>query len=206
MAPSDAPRAPLGLPPGSVRAILAILTMVQLWILLLLPEDRAIPIPLNLYFLMALVLVFFAAHGKSISTNSGSTPSPLWMPRGSIRFLLAVITIGVVVFISVNYPERFDRRLIPNFTKPEETVYWKYLLAAVFGGIVLGQFTRIFPFKDSYGFQTFKAWASLIAITTMFIEVILQTMVRSSLVKQFDFSGWEVIVTAIVAFYYGVRS
>ncbi|MCX7666333.1 MAG: hypothetical protein N2112_12395, partial [Gemmataceae bacterium] len=85
MPSSDEPRAPLGLPPGSVRGILAIVSVIQLWLLLLLPDERAIPIPLNLYFLLALVLIFFVAHGKSMETSKSNEPSPLWLPRGSIR-------------------------------------------------------------------------------------------------------------------------
>lgn len=205
MPSSDEPRAPLGLPPGSVRGILAIVSVIQLWLLLLLPDERAIPIPLNLYFLLALVLIFFVAHGKSMETSKSNEPSPLWLPRGSIRFLIIVGTIATSVFLALYHPERFDR-LIPKVDNPNEWQYWKYLVGAVFGGLVLGQLVKLFPFRDSYVLQTFQAWCSLIAMATMFVEVILQTMVKSTLVQQFDFGGWEVAVTAVVAFYYGVRT
>ena len=51
-------RQPLRLPAGSVRALLALLIAGLFWLLLLLPAEKQIPIPLFLYFLAGMVLLF----------------------------------------------------------------------------------------------------------------------------------------------------
>ena len=99
---SEIPRHPLGMPPGSVRAILTFQIVGLFWLLLLIPDDRAVPIPMDLYFLLAMVMIFFVSHGKSIAKKGDPTPSPLWMPGGSIRFLLLAGTAAVIAYIGFN--------------------------------------------------------------------------------------------------------
>ena len=56
----------LSLPPGSVRAILAIQIVGLFWLLLLLPPERSMPtIPLYLYFLLGLVLIIRAVESPT---------------------------------------------------------------------------------------------------------------------------------------------
>jgi len=108
------PRPPLGLPPGSIRGLLAIQIAASFWMLLLAPDDKKVP--LNLYFLLSLVMVFFVAHGKSIARRAEPTPSPLWLPGGTLRFLIQAGTAAVFAFLAVKHPDRFER-LTP---KPEQ--------------------------------------------------------------------------------------
>ena len=77
-------RPPLGLPAGSIRGLLALQIVLIFWMLLLVTQE--IPIPLNLYFLLSLVMMFFVSHGKSIARRGEGVSSPLWLPGGSIRF------------------------------------------------------------------------------------------------------------------------
>src|ERR1700736_4109165 len=90
MRPSQqAQRQPLGLPAGSVRAILTFIILALIWTLMLLPKDKVKDIPLYLFYLMFLSLgSFFAAHGRSIAGPLTGTRSPLYLPRGSLRFLI----------------------------------------------------------------------------------------------------------------------
>ena len=67
MTSSDAARPPLGLPPGSIRGLLSLQIVITFWLLLAMPEDKQKPIPMNLYFLLTMVFVFFVSHGKSIA-------------------------------------------------------------------------------------------------------------------------------------------
>src|SRR6516165_7004695 len=82
----------LGLPAGSVRALLAIGILAMLWLLVLRPgtageEGKVISGEAGLVFvylnmLMILVLVhFFTAHGKTIGPQV-SDKSPLGLPSG----------------------------------------------------------------------------------------------------------------------------
>src|SRR5215213_8047936 len=97
-------RPPLGLPPGSIRGLLAIQITAIFWMFLLTPSET-VRIPLNLYFLLALVLVFFVAHGKSIARRDEPTASPLWLPGGTLRFLVLAGTAAILVYVAVSHPE-----------------------------------------------------------------------------------------------------
>src|SRR5256885_13044930 len=134
-APAAAPRPPLGLPPGSSRGLLAPQITIIFWILLLAPNENFVPIPLNLYFLLAMVLVFFVAHGKSIARRAEPTPSPLWLPGGTLRFLILAGTVAVLVYVRLNHPDRLNR-LTPSPDQLREE--WKYYLAAVGARVFLG--------------------------------------------------------------------
>ena len=67
---SPAPRQPLGLPEGSVRALLALMVFGTIWALLLIHEDKPEPVPLYLYYLMFLILgSYFAARRHRRSSH-----------------------------------------------------------------------------------------------------------------------------------------
>src|SRR5687767_12179239 len=94
--PGSLDRPPLGLPPGSVRATLAVLIGGLFWALLLF-ADHTQQIPLYLYFLLSLELLFFVAHGHTIGPEATGRPSPWWFPRGFFRALIVLgflLTLG----------------------------------------------------------------------------------------------------------------
>jgi len=194
------PRPPLGLPPGSIRGLLAIQIAASFWMLLLAPDDKKVP--LNLYFLLSLVMVFFVAHGKSIARRDEATPSPLWLPGGTLRFLILAGTAAVIAFIGVSHPDRLDR-LTP---RPEELANWKYYMGALAIGFVLGYGTRILPFRHAWAFQAFQAWIAIIAMAILFLHFVFEVIINFSLNVQIDPVAWYTLVTGITAFYYGSRS
>jgi len=202
MVVTEAPRPPLGLPPGSIRGILALQIVIILWMLMLAPDDRSIAIPLNLYFLLSLVMMFFVAHGKSIARRDEPTPSPLWLPGGTLRFIILAGTAAVFAYVGYNHPDRLDR-LTPS---PDQLKNWKYYLGALAIGFVLGYGVRVLPFRHGWAFQAFQAWIAIIAMATMFLEVIFQVIINISLADRIDPVSWQTAVTGIVAFYYGSRS
>jgi hypothetical protein len=205
MTATVAPRPPLGLPPGSIRGLLALQIAAIFWILLLAPNedlDRVKEIPLNLYFLLAMVLVFFVAHGKSIARRAEPEPSPLWLPGGTLRFLILAGTIAVLVFVKVNHPERLDR-LTPS---PKSLEEWKFYLGALGIGFFLGYGTRILPFRHAWMFQAFQAWIAIIAMAILFLHLIFEVIINISMPEPIQAVAWQTAVTGIVAFYFGSRS
>lgn len=87
----------LGLPGGSVRALMA-LAMVGT-VCGLLVRDPAASLPEPLESLLFVVLGhYFAARGQAPDDPAGGPP-PLWLPRGTVRFLLigGLVAAGVVV-------------------------------------------------------------------------------------------------------------
>jgi len=197
-----APRPPLGLPPGSIRGLLALQITVIFWILLLAPNENFVPIPLNLYFLLAMVMVFFVSHGKSIARRNETTPSPLWLPGGTFRFLILAGTAAVLVYVGLNHPDRLNR-LTPN---PEQLSDWKYYLAGLGIGFVLGYGTRLLPFRHAWMFQAFQAWIAIIAMAILFLHLVFEVIINFSLPNAINAVAWQTIVTGVVAFYYGSRS
>ena len=108
------PRHALGLPAGSVRALLALAVLGMLWLLALRPlpgqaeaasEIKLPTVFMDLQILMVLILAhFFAAHGNSIRAG-GAGRSPLGLPRGSVRFLLLAGYLGLAAFLYHTQPK-----------------------------------------------------------------------------------------------------
>jgi len=196
------PRPPLGLPPGSIRGLLALQIVILFWVFLLAPAERVTPIPLNLYFLLSFVMVFFVSHGKSIARKDDATPSPLWLPGGTLRFVILIGTGAVFAYVLYARPDHIQR-LTPH---PDQLKNWPYYLGALAIGFVLGYGTRILPFRNAWSFQSFQAWMAIIAMALLFLDMIFQVIINFSLPNPIDPLAWQTIVTGIVAFYYGSRS
>ena len=197
-----APRPPLGLPPGSIRGLLALLVTIIFWVLLLAPSERNVLIPLNMYFLLSLVMVFFVAHGKTIARKGEPTPSPLWLPGGTLRFLILAGTAAVFAFVLIKHPDRLDR-LTPH---EDQLRHWRSYLGALGIGFVLGYGTRLLPFRHSWMFQAFQAWTAIIAMAILLLHLVFEVIINFSLDIPVDAVAWQTIVTAIAAFYFGSRS
>src|SRR5262245_59608746 len=101
-------RHPLGLPPGSVRALLALMVLGNIWARLLLPEQTAIGLPQYLYYLMFLILgSYFAARSQKAP---GERP-PLYLPRGSIRLIIVAGFAAVLAWGFSHDSDEFLKRL-----------------------------------------------------------------------------------------------
>ena len=136
MSNGDNVRPPLGLPAGSVRGILSLFIVVELWLLLLLPDSAPkVPIPINLYFLMTLVALFFVSHGKSIARASDSDPSPLYLPGWTLRVIIFAGTAAVIGYLYTNYPDRLVERLRPT---EGQIAIWPHIVIAYVGGLFIG--------------------------------------------------------------------
>src|SRR3954463_9549858 len=120
-------RAPLGLPPGSVRALLALGIAGAFWLYLSYPKVHHVP--LYLHFLSFSVLLFFASHGRTIGRPQDR--SPWYLPRGTFRFLLIAGTIGIIVWQYLQDPEEMMRRMRPL---ESELDLWTSLFAGTVGG------------------------------------------------------------------------
>jgi hypothetical protein len=195
-------RQPLKLPAGSVRALLAMIIAGLFW-LLLLPAEKQIPIPLFLYFLAGMVLMFFVAHGNSIS--SAGQPPPWGLPRGTFRFLLIVGTIAV---LAAHFYFRHSSPLPRLVPAAEQLQQWPNLTIALFGGLSLGWLVGRGPWRYSAVFQDFQAWVSIVAMIGLAAEVIILLFINPSLEENppVDLRVFESVLTGIIAWYFGSRS
>jgi hypothetical protein len=204
MAETDVTRHPLGLPAGSVRASLVLMITGLFWILLLIPDEKNIPIPLFLYFCTATVLLYFFAHGKTISRQNGERP-PWGLPHGSIRFLIIAGTIGV---FGLHYYLHGDLPLNKLVPQPDQLSQWPKLLIAFAVGMGSGYLIGRGPWRKSAAFQDVQAWISLLAMLGLTAEIIIILFINPTLKQdlRIDLSTWEAILTGIVSWYFGARS
>jgi hypothetical protein len=210
-APLPPSRHALGLPAGSIRAVLALSVLGLLWLLALRPlpgqegavGDIKLPtVFMDLQILMVLILAhFFAAHGHSIRAG-GVGPSPLGLPRGSVRFLLLAGYLGLAGFLYHTQP-RFE------YPSTSALILFLVLLSAFFLGHLLTAAVRglsggVLP----YWFQDIEAWVALLAMLCMAIILIVVLFINPSLPQdiQIPMPTVEAILAGLVGFYFGARS
>lgn len=206
-APESA-RHPLGLPAGSVRAILAFMVLGLIWILLFLQKE----VPLYLQYLMFMILGhYFAIRQKPVAAPDAAEPSPLYLPRGVIR---AFIFLGFVgVFASIFYHHRDNLEGLWTEMQSDKTgkQYLPLLLAAAFFvGLLAARVGVLLQNRTGMRsrLQDFQAWLSLMAVVLLAIEVLLQLVINPTLEesKRIQLPHIENFFAAIVGFYFGARS
>jgi hypothetical protein len=157
---------------------------------------------MDLQILMILILAhFFAAHGNSIRAG-GAGPSPLHLPRGSIRFLLLAGYLGLAAFLYHTQPK---------FEYPSTSAF--ILLLVLVSGFFLGHLLTAFVRMISGGvlpfwFQDVEAWVALLAVVCMAILFVIQFFVNLSvpLEQRINLAYVEAVLAALVGFYFGARS
>jgi hypothetical protein len=207
--PEPYQRHPLGLPAGSVRALLALMVFGLIWALWLLPEDKVQPVPLYLYSLMFLILgSYFAARSSGGTTPAAGSRHPLFLPRGTFRTLFLLGFAAALGWGFYSDPN-FQARLKPAI--PEQPLQPLILLVAFFVGIVVSRFGRRFlsgPTGAPPWFQDLLAWVSLLAMLGLGFEVIILLVINPTMdpSRQLDLPHWEGFLSAVIGFYFGARS
>jgi hypothetical protein len=206
VAPPPVQRHPLGLPAGSVRALLAFMVFGIFWTLILLPD--AVPIPQYLYYLMFLILGhYFAARGHAPVIPGVHQHHPLYLPRGSIRLLLILGFAAVMAWGFYHNPHFFDR--FQSIQVTDQPYLPVALLGAFFLGIVVARFGERFlsgPQGLAPWFQDILAWVALVALVSLAAEVIVRLVINPTLSKPLDLPHWEGYLAAVVGFYFGLKS
>lgn len=210
--PATAPvqkRHALNMPAGSVRALLAFGILGLSWLLVwrygYYGADHKLPLEfIYLQYLAVLILAhFFAAHGSSIGKHV-STNSPLWLPSGSVRFLLMAGYLGLGIFLYLHNQV--------TFTAPatgQQGVLILLLLTSFFLGYLITLVVRtlaggVLPFW----FQDFEAWVALLALLALGVLAMVHIFINPTLEppNQVEMPTLEAILAALVGFYFGARS
>ena len=200
-------RHPLGLPAGSVRALMIIMVMGTIWTLLLMPK---IEVPLYLYYLLFLTTgAYFASRGQA--KGSPETP-PLYLPRGSIRFLLVVGFFGVMGYAITKDPSGLsgfiDRPLLSVKDQKETLQLPLVMMGAFLLAVVVSAIARKLlagPQGMPPWYQDVQGWVSVRAVLGLGAQVILELVVFPTMDKSPSLPHLEFILSAIVAFYFGAR-
>jgi hypothetical protein len=191
-------RHPLGLPAGSIRAILSI--GIASAFLLYLGHPKATHVPLYLHFLTFGLFLFFASHGRTIGVDGRS---PLYLPKGTLRFIIVVGIIGVVGWLIYQDPQQVMKRMRPL---ESELDLWAQLFACATGGFFFGWLLARGPWRSAPAFQDLLAWIALIALLLMMAEALWKGFIDPQGVKVPNRELWESILLAVVSIYFGTRS
>ena len=198
------PRSALGLPAGSIRAVLALLIAGMISLLIALPPKdppRQIP-PYLFYLLFIAVAHFFAAHGHSIAHARG--PSPLYLPRGTVRLLILAGLAGSVAFAMFRNQDQFLRQMTDMLA---EVAKQPYLPVVVLSGFFVGAIVRalVSHARRSPAIHDIEAWFALISVLLIVTDAFIKFVIYESIWEPPNWPTWEAIIAAVVAFYFGER-
>jgi hypothetical protein len=206
----------LGMPAGSVRAMLALGILMYLWIMALATTQNNRPLLdqrnatvsfIYLQLIMVLVLChFLVAHGNTIGRHV-SHHSPLWLPRGTLRFLLLLGYFGLAYWTWRNR-EVFGKFEVKDV---EQVIIVAAIVMAAFfvGHVSTGAMRWLSGGRLSPGFLDLQAWFSLIALVLLAWILIARLVINpgiSDVDKQLSLVYSEGAMAAFVGFYFGARS
>jgi hypothetical protein len=206
------PRHALGLPAGSIRALLALGVLAYLWVLaaVLAKEDQPVRLKaeasqafIYLQFLMVLILAhFFVAHGKTIGSHI-SRRSPLGLPRGVVRLLLVGGYLGLAYWMYIQQ----EHYQIPE-TGPILLMVGVMIAAFVLGHFLTNMMSWLGGGVLPAWFQDIQAWIALLALLLMGIVIIVRLVINKSIPLEQQISPiyLETILAGLVGFYFGARS
>lgn len=196
----------LGLPAGSIRAthILGIVGLICG--ILLVPASKDAHVPPYLIYLLFLGLGhFFAAHGHDVGPRSSTGHSPLYLPAGTVRFLVIALLGGVIGWRLYSDPAA----LLKSFQDSvEEMKGQPEVLIAILGAFFLGVVIRTLVGRDNppQYWQDFEAWLSVVSLVGLFGAVIVHLVIGMSLHDHLTLPVGEGFLGAGIAFYFGARS
>jgi hypothetical protein len=199
----------LGLPAGSIRAILTLLVVLLMCALILMSPNKkgqAIEIPPYLLYLLFLgVGHFFAAHGSSIARAGTGEPSPLFLPAGFIRLLIIGVLVATTVWKIRAGSDELQKQLTASL---EEIPKQPWLPVMMLTGFFLGVVVHMLVGRERtpYWFLDFEAWVALLAVSGLVIAAMIYLIINPNLEDPLEAQGLEGFIAAFVAFYFGARS
>lgn len=185
----------LGLPGGSVRALLALGVVGTVCGLLL--HDPGRPLPDHLESLLFVVLGHYFAARSQATRDPAAGPPPLFLPRGSVRLLLvaALVAVGVQVY------RQGDAQALRG-------VVTLILVFAFLLGLLLarvGSFLRRRLAGTSRWFADLQALVGLAAIAALALQAFAGVLPGPETLG-IGRVGVEQGLAGLVGFYFGARS
>ena len=198
----------LGLPAGSVRALLAASVFVTTWCLLIAKPNQEVPGYLRDLLFIILGHYFAIRHRSGPVEEPG--PPPLYLPRGSVRLFLVVGTVAVAVLL-------FRQGRLSDLDDNPGAV-----TLLLIGGFLTGvALNTVATWWRDKGHHTPRIVEDLRALISIVAAAILVTLVWNHVFAAFPtvsadsllsprvhlgHLGVEHILAAVVGFYFGSRS
>lgn len=200
----------LGLPAGSVRALLALGVLGLAWAIVLRYHyatpltDKTLPLPfVYLQFLMVLILAhYFAAHGSTIGPHI-SSGSPLHLPRGTVRLTLLAGYLGLAGYLYYNQKD-FDFPATVPFVVPVGLLTTGFIL----GHLLTGFMRVVGRGQLPDWFLDFEAWVALISFLGLGVLLLVHVLINPTVSPdlKIDMPTVEAVLAAVIGFYFGARS
>lgn len=206
----------LGLPAGSIRALLACCVLLYLWVMAfatgidsdgkvtgMLAQPMAPTAFIYMQVIMVIVLAHFTvAHGKTIG-SAVSRHSPLWMPRGSLRLILLAAYFGLAYWTWTHKDLFRQAEMEPIIV----------VLALVLAAFLVGHFsTATMRYVSGgslpYWFQDIQAWFGLIGLVLLVWIFIARLVINPNVsdTAKLSLMYSEPAMAVFVGFYFGARS
>jgi hypothetical protein len=214
-APAPAKRAALKLPPGSVRALHGLGIVALVCAIILLPARvsstdpnviivNAIP-PYLIYLLFIMLGHYFAAHGVTIATREDPSPSPLFLPGGTVRIFIVLALCGCVGYKIYADEEGLLKQFAVSLDHLKEQ---PFLPLAILGGFFVGVTVSavIRKINPPAWWQDIEAWFSLIALLGLAISGLIHLVVEPAATEAMPLPIFNAILGGVIAFYFGERS
>jgi hypothetical protein len=205
--PSVPQRHALGLPAGSVRALLAFGVLGLSWLLVWRYGLLGEKLPLEFIYLQYLGILilahFFAAHGSTIGTHI-STRSPLGLPSGTLRLLLMAGYVALGVFLYLHNQLEFAEP-----PRGQQVLLLLLLVTGFFlGYLITGVVRTVSGGTLPFWFQDIQAWVALLALLLLGALALLHVFINPTVDpdKRVDWPTVEAFLAALVGFYFGARS
>ena len=198
----------LGLPAGSVRALLALLIFGTTWGLLVVRPNQEVPDYIRdlLFIIMG---HYFAVRRRSGPAEEPGPP-PMYLPRGSVRLLLVLgsATVAILLFRSGRLTSLDDNPGVVTLL----------LIGGFLAGVALN---TLATWWKERGHHTPRIVEDLRAMISMVAAAILVILVWNQVVALFPTNsvdallssrvhlgrlGVEHVLAAVVGFYFGSRS
>jgi hypothetical protein len=196
------PRHALGLPAGSVRAILALAVLGSLVLIVLFHRQDVKGVDSLYVYLWGALFLIMANYFTMRTHWSGEGPQPLGLPRGAVRFFLVAGLAALVIWLWQT------NSLFDNTPRLPSGIF-----ILVPGGFLLGWFVgRIAHalFQDNVPpwYQDIQAWVAIVAMGILIIVMLLVMFINPGMSpeKQIDTTTWDGVLVAIVSFYFGART
>jgi hypothetical protein len=202
----------LGLPAGSIQALLAVLVFATVWGMLLVRPSQEVPDYLS-DLMFVIMGHYFATRKRSAAIGIPGDevgPPPLYLPRGSIRLILAAGSAAVaVVLYQRGVLTRIDRN--PGVTT-------LLLIGGFLFGVILNTLVGWWRSRVNRGHRAIEDIQALVAVGAglALVALVWNRLFPVVPADEVDavFKGWghlgrlgpEHLLAAVIGFYYGSRS
>jgi hypothetical protein len=202
----------LGLPAGSVRAVLAVLVFATVWMMLLVRPSLEVPDYLSglMFVIMGHYFATRKRHAAVIVPGDEPGPPPLYLPRGSVRLLLAGGSAVVAVLL---YQRGVLTRIDRNPGVTTLLLVGGFLIGVILNGLIGWWRTRGSKrhrvIEDVQALAAVGAGVILVALVWNRMFPVVPPAQVDTIVNRWGHLGRfgpEHLLAAVIGFYFGSRS